>query len=181
MVTLTMKKPVIAAVIGFVIGILLLPIVASFYIYLGYAPVATAASPFPLEKRLAQAALKARIKKEAPKQSPIEPTDDNLLAGAKSYKEYCAVCHGMANQPKTPTAKGMYPPPPQLLHGKGVTDDPVGETFWKVANGIRLTGMPGYGGSLSNTELWEVSLFLARANHLPDSAKAVIGTEPPAK
>src|ERR1035441_1884497 len=36
----------------------------------------------------------------------------------------------------TPTAKGMYPPPPQLMYGKGVTDDKVGETHWKVANGI---------------------------------------------
>jgi hypothetical protein len=40
------------------------------------------------------------------------------------------------------TSKGMYPQPPELFKGKGVTDDPAGETYWKVANGIRLTGMP---------------------------------------
>ena len=33
----------------------------------------------------------------------------------------------------TAIAKGMFPKVPQLFKGKGVTDDPVGETFWKVA------------------------------------------------
>jgi len=46
----------------------------------------------------------------------------------------------------------MYPPPPQLLSPEqGVTDDPVGVTysFWKVKNGIRLTEMPAFNGSLT--------------------------------
>jgi hypothetical protein len=43
----------------------------------------------------------------------------------------------------------------RLLKGKGVTDDPVDETYWKVANGIRLTGMPAYQGFLTNDQLWQ--------------------------
>jgi len=126
-------------------------------------------------------ALKARIKREAPKQIPLSPTDENLMAGAKVYKVYCAVCHGMSGQPKTPTAKGMYPPPPQLFQGKGVTDDPAGETYWKVANGIRLTGMPAYQGSLEDEQLWQVSLLLAHARELPADVSQFLGSEPPAK
>jgi thiosulfate dehydrogenase len=49
----------------------------------------------------------------------------------------------------------------------GVTDDPAGVTYWKVANGIRLTGMPGYSGSLSSDQMWQVSLLLANADKLP--------------
>jgi mono/diheme cytochrome c family protein len=75
----------------------------------------------------------------------------------------------------------MYPPPPQLLHGKGVTDDPVGETYWKVANGIRLTGMPAYGKSLSENEMWEIAQVLANADHLPPEAQSILATEPPSK
>ena len=176
-----MKKTFVVLLIGFVIGVVLLPICAFFYIRLGYAPVATAASPFPLEKRLASAALNARIRREAPKEVPVPPNDENLMAGAKVYREYCAVCHGMTGQPKTPTAKGMYPPPPQLLQGKGVTDDPVGETYWKAANGIRLTGMPAYRGSVSDTQLWQVSQLLANANHLPQGVVQFLGSEPPAR
>jgi mono/diheme cytochrome c family protein len=49
----------------------------------------------------------------------------------------------------------------------GVTDDPAGVTYWKVANGIRLTGMPGYSSSLSSDQMWQVSLLLANADKLP--------------
>lgn len=165
---------------GVMISIVLLPICAFFYFRFGYAPVATAAPPFPLERKLASMALHARISKEAPKESPVPATEPNLLAGANIYREQCAVCHGTAGDPKTPTAKGMYPPPPQLLRGKGVTDDSVGETFWKAANGIRLTGMPGYRGSLTDEQLWQVSQFLANADKLPQPVKDLVSQPAPA-
>jgi len=78
----------------------------------------------------------------------------------------------MPDAAKTPTAKGMFPPPPQLLRGKGVTDDPVGETYWKAVNGIRLTGMPAYRGSLSDEQLWQVSQLLAHADKLSARARS---------
>ncbi len=167
-------------VVGLIVGILLLPVLAFLYIWLGYAPVATAAPSLPLERTLAAMALHARIKREAPKDSPVPATEPNLLAGARVYMEHCAVCHGTVSEPETATAKGMFPPPPQLLHGKGVTDDPAGETFWKAANGIRLTGMPAYRGSLSDEQLWQVSQLLANADKLPPSVHEVVEHPSPA-
>jgi mono/diheme cytochrome c family protein len=76
----------------------------------------------------------------------------------------------------------MFPRPPQLLKGKGVTDDPAGETYWKVANGIRLTGMPAYKKTLSEREMWQISELLAGADKLPsevtDVLKKPVPTEP---
>jgi mono/diheme cytochrome c family protein len=120
----------------------------------------------PFEKSLAHMALKARIQKEAPQSSPISASDDNLAAGAHAYRENCALCHGLPGQADTPTAKGMYPTPPHLFKGVGVTDDPPGVTYWKVANGIRLTGMPAYRLALNETQLWQISLLLAHADKL---------------
>jgi thiosulfate dehydrogenase len=114
-----------------------------------------------VEKRLAHIALNARIEKEAPKVVPIEINDENYLGGARLYRTNCAVCHGLPNQSDTATSKGVFPRPPQLFKGHGVTDDPVGETYWKVSNGIRPTGMPSYAGALSEKEMWQVSLMLA--------------------
>ncbi len=133
--------------------------------------MATSAPPMPFEKLLAHKALDARIQKEMPKTAPIEITESNLMAGAVLYKENCAVCHGLPGTPETYIAAGMFPPPPQLFHGKGVTDDELGETYWKVANGIRLTGMPGFRNSWKNDQLWQVSLLLAKADTLPESVK----------
>ena len=167
-------------ILGLIVGIVLLPAAAFLYIWLGYAPVATAAPPLPLERMLASLALKARIDKEAPKDSPVPPTEPNLLAGAKVYREYCAACHGTASEPKTATAKGMFPEPPPLLQGTGVADDPVGETYWKEANGIRLTGMHAYRGSLTDEQLWQVSQLLANADKLPQSVKDLLAQPAPA-
>lgn len=119
-------------------------------------------------------ALEARIRAEAPKKSPIEASDENFFAGAHVYRTQCAVCHGVPGQPDYPTAKGMFPKPPQLFKGHGVTDDRVGETYWKVANGIRLTGTPAYTGSLKDKEMWQVSLMLAKADKLPQKARSTL-------
>jgi mono/diheme cytochrome c family protein len=158
-------------VIGFIVGVLLIPVGAYLYLAGGYAPVATSAAPMPFEKMLANKALDARLQKEMPKNVPIEPTEANLLAGAALYQGQCAVCHGLPGASKTAIAAGMFPRPPQLFQGKGVTDDEPGETYWKVANGIRLTGMPGFRGALKDEQLWQVSLLLAKANELPEPVK----------
>ena len=45
-----------------------------------------------------------------------------------------------------------------------MSDDPPGETYWKVANGIRLSGMPAFDKILNPTQIWQVSLLLANAD-----------------
>ena len=84
-------------------------------------------------------------------------------------------CRGFPDQPASNAAKGMFPLPPQLLsHDEMVTDDPVGATYWKVSNGIRLTGMPGFNDMLTPTQIWQVSQMLAHADKLPDPAKTAL-------
>lgn len=160
--------------LGLLIGIFVLPLCALFYIKMGYAPVATAAPMLPMERQVTSMALRARIAKEAPANAPVSATEENLLAGARIYREQCAVCHGLRDAAKTAIATGMFPRPPLLLHGKGVTDDASGETWWKVRNGIRLTGMPGFAGSLTDTEIWQVSLLVANADKLSPAVTGVL-------
>jgi len=169
-------------VLGFIVGVMLLPLCAFMYLRQGYAPVATSAPPLPLEKTLTGMALNARISREAPSQPALLATEPNLLAGAKLYREHCAVCHGTSAEPQTAIAKGMFPKPPRLFQGKGVTDDPVGETYWKVANGIRLTGMPGFLGALTDQQVWQVSQLLATpVDKLPASVQSFMTSPAPAK
>lgn len=94
-----------------------------------------------------------------------------MAAGARIYRVNCAFCHGLPDQPANASAKGMFPKPPQLFI-RMVTDDPVGATYWKVANGIRLTGMPGYRTALSEEQMWQVSLLLANADKLSPATRA---------
>jgi len=121
-------------------------------------------------------ALHARLAREMPRQALLPPDEANLVAGAHVYVEHCAVCHGLTGGKPTAIAQGEFPKPPQLFRGKGVTDDPAGETYWKVARGIRLTGMPGFEKSLSTDQMWQVSLLLANADKLPAPVGAVLAS-----
>jgi len=160
-------------VLGLIVGWLLLAAGVAVYFASGSAPVSTSAAPMPLEKRLAKLALHARINKEMPTHVPIPADEPNYLAGAHTYRQNCAVCHGLPSQPPTALSKGMFPVAPQLWEHP-VTDDPPGETYWKAANGIRLSGMPGFSKTLSETQLWQVTLLLAHADKLPDSVRQLL-------
>ncbi len=166
--------------IGLIIGLAAWPVAVLCYLRFGHPPVAVTDRAFPMEAQIVHVPLGQRIAKELPKPTTMQPTEENLLAGAQTYFMNCSSCHGMANQTST-FAPHMYPSAPQLLrpHGThgvvGVSDDPAGETYWKVANGIRLTGMPAFQKILTPTEMWQVSLLLANANKpLPQSVKDVL-------
>jgi mono/diheme cytochrome c family protein len=159
--------------IGLIIGFLLIPVGAFLYFKLGMAPVSTSDGVMLFEGWASHTALHARLDREYPRTVAISVTPDNLIAGAKIYKEHCAFCHGFEGHEQNSAAKGMFPKPPHLFRGKGVTDDPAGETYWKVENGIRLSGMPGFKGALNDQQMWQVSILLANAHSLPPEAETI--------
>jgi thiosulfate dehydrogenase len=166
-------------IVGVIVGFLLVPLCFYLYVRSGHAPVATSSSPMPFETFFAKTALHATLDRDAPKTMSTKATEDELQNGALVYKMHCAACHGLLGQPEGPWAKGMFPKPPQLLDPSGmVTDDPVGVTYWKAKNGIRLSGMPGFKDSLSDEQLYSVSLMLANADKLPADVKAKLSAAP---
>jgi thiosulfate dehydrogenase len=154
--------------LGFVLGILAVAVVVFVDLRFGALPVAVADAAFPLEKQIVHVPMQARINR-AMKAPPFGISEDVFEGGARVYRTECANCHGTPGHDVS-YAHYMYPAAPQLWkkHGKsgvvGVSDDEAGETYWKVANGIRLTGMPSYSHILSDTEMWQVSLLLKNAD-----------------
>lgn len=128
----------------------------------------------PFEGYLARLGLHARLDKEYPRNEPFQANDADLQQAAHLYRQHCAVCHGTMTGPKTQIEKGMFPSPPRLLQGKGVTDDPAGETYWKIQNGIRLSGMPAFRDTLSDHDMWSISELLAGADKLPPDVQAIL-------
>ena len=174
---------------AFLAGVILtlLLIVAGGWAYLkfGHPPVSTADPAFPMEAQIVHVPLGARIAREL-EQPPFGTSEDAYEAGAKVYVASCASCHGTPGH-DSPYAKWMYPSAPQLWkkHGSsgvvGVSDDEPGETYWKVKNGIRLTGMPAYQHLYSTTEMWDVSLLLKNADQpLPAPVEAILSGVAPA-
>jgi thiosulfate dehydrogenase len=167
--------------LGFLLGIV--AVIAALFLYLkfGPLPVAVADAPLPFERQIVKLPLNARIDRES-RNAPFGTSEDVYESGAHIYRAQCAACHGTPGR-DVAYAKHMFPAAPQLWkkHGKngvvGVSDDQPGETYWKVANGIRLSGMPAFNHVLSDTQMWQVSLLLRNADkELPDPVTQILST-----
>jgi mono/diheme cytochrome c family protein len=158
-------------VLGLVATIIALIIGGYFFVTSGALPAGQDFKPSTLEKWAAKTNLRATIAREtAGLKSPLQPTDDNLTAGVTLYRTECQVCHGGADGVASAIARGQTPNPPQLAK-EGVEDDPEEVTYWKVAHGIRFTGMPGFRQTLSDHEVWQLALFAKHMNSLPPGAR----------
>jgi thiosulfate dehydrogenase len=156
-------------VLGLVLGLLILPVGVLGYFRLGSPPVATADPQLPSRSRSCACrctvASIARSRRQCPSRLTTPRTPRVLRSTARSAWPVtgCRITRVLA--------KGMFPPAPQLFvrHGDhvGVSDDEPGETYWVVANGVRLSGMPAYKQVLSETALWQVTLLLAHTDKLP--------------
>jgi thiosulfate dehydrogenase len=166
-------------VIGVLLGMLLLAGSGYYYFVSGMAPAAAGDPPMPFERKLAGRSLGAHIDKANVPTPPIAANEENLLAGAKLYKNDCAVCHGLPDQTPPVIAGNMFPHATLMFKGKGVSDDPPQESYWKVVNGIRLTGMPAFKSQLTDTQLWQVALLVASTDKLSDAVKKELLPEPP--
>lgn len=172
----------VLGVLCFVLGIAAVFAGAFVYLRVGGPPVAVTDPALPFEKQIVHVPLHARIAREMPHTVPIEATPENLVAGATLYQQQCAFCHGTPGH-NSPIAKNMYPPAPQLWvqHRAGVvgvSDDPAGETYWKIKNGIRLAGMPAYQNLLSEQQMWQITLLVKNADHpLPQVQQQLAQTE----
>jgi thiosulfate dehydrogenase len=170
--------------LGILIGITAVAIGLFAYLKFGPLPVAVADAPLPFEKQIVKLPLNARIDRET-KAAPFGISEDVFETGAHVYRAQCASCHGTPGH-EVSYAKYMFPSAPQLwnAHGNhgvvGVSDDEAGETYWKVANGIRLSGMPSYSHVLSDAQMWQVSLLLKNADkELPQPVMQILSSSTP--
>ena len=162
---------------AFILGVVLTILAAAACIYViivkGVIPSSADSGPLPLASWAATQSLRATLAKEAPQTAnPVPLTDANLIAGIQLYGQHCAICHGTAagDASTSPVAKGEYPKPPQLA-SDGVEDDPEGVTYWKLAHGIRWTGMPSWKATLSDQQMWTLALFLKHMDKLSPAAQ----------
>ena len=139
----------------------------------GLIPANADAPAGQVETWLATKSLDATLARRAPTgANPVARTDQNLTEGVHLFAQNCAICHGSAKGSASPSpiAQGLYQKPPQF-GTDGVEDDPEGVSFWKIKHGIRLTGMPSFGYTLNDKQIWTIALFLKHMDKLPLTAQ----------
>jgi mono/diheme cytochrome c family protein len=161
---------------GFVLGIVATIVVALLVGYIGIVtgtliPANADSRPGRLERWAANASLDATLAREVPSlTNPLQANDANEVAGVKLYGANCAVCHADSSGHPTFIGFGLYQHAPTLGR-RGVTDDPDGETYWKITHGIRLTGMPSFAKTLDDTQRWQIATFLKNFDKLTPAAQ----------
>ncbi len=85
-------------------------------------------------------------------------------SGPREYHEMCRFCHGTPGYSRTDIAKGLYPPPPDFT-SKDMKMRNEAELYWVIKNGIKMAGMPAFGPTHSEEELWGIVAFV---KHLPN-------------
>jgi mono/diheme cytochrome c family protein len=91
---------------------------------------------------------------------PILTDMENQARGGKGYSELCASCHGAPGQKPFLGASEMNPPPPDLASIANSRSPE--ELFWVVKNGIRMTGMPAWGKTHTDEQIWDMVAFVKR-------------------
>jgi mono/diheme cytochrome c family protein len=151
--------------IGVIFGILLVVVGAAAVIMTGSFNTAATVPPGRMEKKLAEYALDRSVGKRAPtRKNPFTATPEVIREALPEYREHCLLCHGAPGVDASKIGSGLNPPPPDLTV-PSVQERSDGELFWLTSQGIRLTGMPAFGPSESEEDLWKIVAFL---RHLPE-------------
>lgn len=107
--------------------------------------------------------------------TPAWTSPAQLLAGICAYETHCVACHGAAAVAREPWVGGLEPSPPYLLD---VTQRYTpSQLFWIAKNGIKMTGMPGWGEAMSDREIWNVVAWLEVSEQLPPQTYLQVRTE----
>jgi hypothetical protein len=69
----------------------------------------------------------------------------------------CRLCHGAPGFTENEFAKGLYPRPPNLASGSVQQETGDAQLFWIIKNGLKMTGMPAFGPTHTNEELWDIA------------------------
>jgi thiosulfate dehydrogenase len=161
---------------GLVLGILLTVAALAFGLYQGakngYIYLGADRKPSFAESTFAMSVLDASIERNSPNLvNPMSSTEENIEAGAKAYLAHCAGCHGVPANPDSVFAQSFYPPVPEFF--KEPPDMSERQNFYIVKHGIRWTGMPSFGATLTDAQTWQTVTFLSHVTSLSPATRKI--------
>ena len=115
------------------------------FVWIGSRGITARAQPGAVETTIAQTMRRLAIpRSDRNRENPVRMTSEVLAAGMAHYADHCAVCHANDGSGDTEMGRNLYPKAPDMRQ-KATQDLTDGELFYIIENGVRLTGMPGWG------------------------------------
>jgi mono/diheme cytochrome c family protein len=149
-----MKKPVAGAVL------LALPIVGAFaFIYFGVFDMAASHPHSNLTLWFINKTVTQSVKRRSREINPPELSDPALVrSGGYHFQQMCVQCHGGPGVERSEAGEGLYPRGPDLTAAKAHWNSR--DLFWITKNGLKMTGMPAWGQTTSDEEIWAMVAFM---------------------
>ena len=160
--------------LGFVAAILLAIIGGVAVIYGGAYNVAADEDHSRIVKWILGAAMTNSVKSRAGAAPPPAGLDaeDHVRAGFHLFDEMCVQCHGAPGKKRGEIGLGLRPEPPGL--SEVARRWTTAQLFWIVKHGIATTGMPAFGGTHTQEQLWDLVAFVQKLPGLsPEQYKAL--------
>lgn len=151
--------------------VVLVAVAGAAWVFSGFYDVAATEPPSRAERwvlrTMMERSVRARVD-DVPE--PPAESDELLASGFHHYDEMCVVCHGAPGVERSEIGKGIQPEPPDLSEEPGQWT--LLEVFWITRNGIKLAGMPAFGPTHTEEEIWGISMFVKRLPEIDASEYA---------
>ena len=172
-----MTSPIRIAVLASVGTLIGLGVVGAIVVLSGVVDVSAVPVRVTWIDRPLSVASRRSVDHHADGEKKVAPAVDSVLMGASHYGEMCVTCHGAPGVDRDEIGEGLNPRPPKL--DRAAKSWSEGQLFWIVKHGVRMTGMPGFGATHTDTQIADIVAFVrmlptmtpARYRQLVDSAK----------
>lgn len=146
-------------ILAFLVVLIVVVVAGLALIYSGVPNVAAINKEKPLMQWVLNTTMEQSVKRHAKGITTPSLKDSTLIKnGFRKYDQMCASCHGAPGVSRREMAKGLNPEPPSLVT---VLDEwKPAELFWIIKNGIKMTGMPAYGVTQTDKDLWSIVAFM---------------------
>ena len=152
--------------------------VAAFVVKTGRLPIAATTPPDFVDRVTMTAKFKAVVRGASGLQVTVPADAASVSRGREHYVENCLPCHGAPGVKPAEFAEGMNPKPPDIDGSlQNYTD---AQLFWVIKNGIRATGMPGFGVNHKDEEIAAIAAFVRHTPRLtPEERKDLAAAAAP--
>jgi mono/diheme cytochrome c family protein len=168
-------------VVTLAVLVLLAALGAAFYVFSGaYSVAAVPVERGFIEQNLARISDKSVARHAAGIAVPPLNDPAAIRLGAAHFRDMCVTCHGAPGVKPTEIGQGLNPHPPNLVHSAG--DMAPNEMYWIIKNGIKMTGMPAFGPTHDERDLWAMVAFIEQLPKMsPEAYQAAVTAAGPSE
>ena len=146
-------------IVGFITALALLAFGGAIYFYSGQFDIAASTPHNAFEQQVLRTAMELMVvAKASGVREPPPFTDELIKDGFEHYDEMCITCHGGPGLERSEIGKGLNPQAPLL--SAAVKSWSSRQLFWIVKHGVKMTGMPSFGATHNDQEVWSMVAFI---------------------